>query len=66
MGERNANRALVGNPEGKTSLEIFRISGTIILGWAGHEAHMGEPINAYRVLVGKKQGKRPVGRSKCQ
>ena len=27
--------------------------------WAGHVAHMGEEKGAYRVLVGKPEGKRP-------
>jgi hypothetical protein len=30
--------------------------------WAGHIARMGETRNAYRILVGKPEGKRPVGR----
>ena len=30
--------------------------------WAGHVAHMGEDRGAYRVLVGKPEGKRPLGR----
>jgi hypothetical protein len=30
--------------------------------WAGHVARMGETRNAYRVLVGKREGKRPQGR----
>ena len=30
--------------------------------WAGHVAHMGEERGAYRVLVGKPEGKRPPGR----
>jgi hypothetical protein len=30
--------------------------------WAGHVARMGETRNAYRILVGKPQGKRPLGR----
>jgi hypothetical protein len=29
--------------------------------WAGHVAHMGEKRNAYRNLVGKPEGKRPLG-----
>ena len=29
--------------------------------WAGHVAHMGEERGVYRVLVGKPEGKRPVG-----
>ena len=30
--------------------------------WAGHVAHMGERRGVYRVLVGKPEGKRPLGR----
>jgi hypothetical protein len=30
--------------------------------WAGHVARMGEGRNVYRVLVGKPEGKRPLGR----
>ena len=30
--------------------------------WAGHVARMGEERGVYRVLVGKLEGKRPLGR----
>jgi hypothetical protein len=30
--------------------------------WAGHVARMGEKRSVYRVLVGKPEGKRPLGR----
>jgi hypothetical protein len=30
--------------------------------WGGHVARMGEKGNAYRILVGKPEGKRPIGR----
>jgi hypothetical protein len=30
--------------------------------WAGDVARMGETTNAYRILVGKPEGKRPLGR----
>jgi hypothetical protein len=29
--------------------------------WAGHVARMWENRNAYRILVGKPEGKRPLG-----
>jgi hypothetical protein len=29
--------------------------------WAGHIVRMGEKRNAYRILVGKSEGKRPLG-----
>ena len=32
------------------------------LRWAGHVAHMGKERGVYRVLVGKQEGKRPLGR----
>jgi hypothetical protein len=32
--------------------------------WAGHAARTGEKRNAYRILVGKSEGKRPLGRPK--
>jgi hypothetical protein len=30
--------------------------------WAGHVARVGEKRNLYRLLVGKPEGKRPLGR----
>jgi len=30
--------------------------------WAGHVARIGEERGAYRVLVGKREGERPLGR----
>jgi hypothetical protein len=33
--------------------------------WAGHAARMGEKRNAYRILVGKPEGRRPLGRHRC-
>jgi hypothetical protein len=30
--------------------------------WVGHVARMGETRNAYRILVGKPEGKKPVRR----
>jgi hypothetical protein len=30
--------------------------------WAGHAARKGEKRNSYRILVGKPEGKRPLGR----
>jgi hypothetical protein len=34
--------------------------------WVGHVARMGEKRNAYRLLVGKSEGKRPLGRPRCR
>ena len=34
--------------------------------WGGHVARMEQSRNAYRVLVGKLAGKRPLGRPRCR
>jgi hypothetical protein len=34
--------------------------------WAGNAACMGEMRNSYNVLVGKPEGKRPLGRPRCR
>jgi hypothetical protein len=41
---------------------IIRIIKSRRMRWAGHVARMGEKRNAYRLLVGKPEGKRPLGR----
>ncbi|KAJ4444305.1 hypothetical protein ANN_06097, partial [Periplaneta americana] len=45
-----------------SSPDIIRNIKSRRLSWAGHVAHMGESRNAYRVLVGRPEGKRPLGR----
>ncbi|KAJ4444125.1 hypothetical protein ANN_05914 [Periplaneta americana] len=44
------------------SPDIIRNIKSRRLRWAGHVARMGEFRNAYRVLVGRPEGKRPLGR----
>jgi len=39
-----------------------RVIKSRIMRWAGHVARMGEGRGVYRVLVGKPEGKRPLGR----
>jgi hypothetical protein len=41
---------------------IIRIIKSRRMRWADHVARMGEERNAYRLLVGKPEGKRPLGR----
>ena len=41
---------------------IVRVIKSRRMRWAGHVARMGEERGAYRVLVGKLEGKRPLGR----
>jgi hypothetical protein len=44
------------------SLCIIRMINSRRISWAGHVARIGEKRNAYRILVGKSEGKRPLGR----
>jgi hypothetical protein len=39
-----------------------RVIKSRIMRWAGHVARMGERRGAYRVLVGKPEGRSPLGR----
>jgi transcription termination factor 2 len=41
---------------------IIRIIKSRRVRWAGHVARMEEKRNVYRLLVGKPEGKRPLGR----
>jgi hypothetical protein len=45
-----------------SSPSIIRIIKSRRMRWAGHVTRMGEKRNAYRLLVGKPVGKRPLGR----
>jgi hypothetical protein len=45
-----------------SSPKIIRIIKSRRMRWAGHEARMGEKRSVYRLLVGKPEGKRPLGR----
>jgi hypothetical protein len=47
-----------------SSPSIIRIIKSRRMGWAGHVERMGEKRNVYRLLVGKPEGKRPLGRPK--
>jgi len=44
-----------------TSPNIVRVIKLRRMRWAGHVARMGEERGVYRVLVGKPEGKRPLG-----
>jgi len=41
---------------------VVRVIKSKRMRWAGHVARMGEEKGVYRVLVGKPEGKRPLGR----
>ena len=47
-----------------SSPNIVRVIKSRRMRLAGHVARMGEERRAYRVLVGKPEGKRPLGRSR--
>jgi hypothetical protein len=45
-----------------SSPSIIRIMKATRMRWEGHVARMGEKRNAYGLLVGKPEGRRPLGR----
>ena len=45
-----------------SSSNIVRVIKSRRMIWAGHVAHMGEETGVCRVLVGKPEGRRPLGR----
>ena len=47
-----------------SSPNIVRVIKSRRMKWAGHVARMGERRGVYRVLVGKHEGKGPLGRPK--
>jgi hypothetical protein len=47
-----------------SSPNIVRVIKSRRMRWTGHVAHMGERRGVYRVLVGRSEGKRPLGRPK--
>jgi hypothetical protein len=47
-----------------SSPSIFRVMKAMRMRWAGHVARMGEVRGAYNILVGRPEGRRPLGRSR--
>jgi hypothetical protein len=45
-----------------SSPNIIRVIKSRRIRWAGHVAHMGEKRGAYRILVGRPEGRQPLGR----
>jgi hypothetical protein len=45
-----------------SSPNILRVIKTRRMRWAGHVARMGEGRGAYSILVGRPEGRRPLGR----
>jgi len=48
------------------SPNIVRVIKSIIMRWAEHVARMGEERVVYKVLVGKPEGRRPLGRPRLR
>jgi sorting nexin-29 len=49
-----------------SSPNIIRVIKSRRIRWAGNVAHMGEGRGVYRVLVGRAEGKRLLGRARCR
>jgi hypothetical protein len=45
-----------------SSHNIIRVVKSRRMRWVGHVARMGEKVNAYRILVGKPEGRSSLGR----
>jgi hypothetical protein len=45
-----------------SSPSIFRVIKARRMRWAGHVARMGEVRGTYNILVGRPEGRRPLGR----
>jgi len=45
-----------------SSPNIVRVIKWRRMGWTGHVVRMGEETGVYRVLVGKPEGRKPLGR----
>jgi hypothetical protein len=49
-----------------SSPNIVKVIKSRRMRWAGHGARMGEGTGVYRVLVGRPEGKRPLGRPRSR
>jgi hypothetical protein len=49
-----------------SSPNVVRVIKSKRMRWAGHVASMGEGRGVYRVLDGRSEGKRPLGRPRCR
>jgi hypothetical protein len=49
-----------------SSPDIIRQIKSRRMRWARHVARLGEGRNMYKVLMGKPEGKRPLGRPRCR
>jgi hypothetical protein len=49
-----------------SSPNIIRVIKSKRMRWAGHVARRGEKTGAYRILVGRPEGRRPLGRPRLR
>jgi hypothetical protein len=49
-----------------SSPNIIRVIKWRRMKWAEHVARMGAKRGAYRILVGRPEGRRPLGRPRCR
>jgi hypothetical protein len=49
-----------------SSPNVIRVIKSRRMRWAGHVARMGEKRDAYRILVGRPEGRRPLGRPRLR
>jgi hypothetical protein len=49
-----------------SSSNIIRVIKSMRMRWAGHAARMGKGRGVYRVLVGRPEGERQLGRPRCR
>jgi hypothetical protein len=49
-----------------SSPSIVRVIKARRMRWAGHVARMGEVRGAYNILVGRPEGRRPLGTPRCR
>jgi hypothetical protein len=49
-----------------SSPNIIRVIKSRRMRWAGHVARMGEGRGAYRIVVGRPKGRRPLGRPRSR
>jgi hypothetical protein len=49
-----------------SSPNIVRVIKSRRMRWTGHVVRMGEERDVYSVLVGRPEGKRPLGRPRCR
>jgi hypothetical protein len=49
-----------------SSLSIIRKTKSRRMRWAGHAERMGKKRNSHMILVGKQEGKRPLGRPRLR